>query len=560
MIAEILGLHESLDSSGTTSPAQWLVDWVRGGTATASGENINEETALSCAAVKAAVCVLSETVAALPLEVFERLQNGGHLLAPNRSEYRLLHDEPNEETSSYIWRETLESHVCRWGNAYAEIERAIDGTPLALWQRSPKSSRTKAVRDKNKRLKYECHDEHGAPEQNIAIKNMLHIPGFGFDGITGYSPVGLLREAIGGNLAAERYASELFANDATARGHYEYPGRLSPDALKRLQATVSTSGSKHGDRHKTRILEEGVKFAANSMNPEDVQMIEARKFGIVEIARFYRITPHLLQDLTFGTYSNVTELGRQFIVYTMMPWLKRWQGEINRKVLSPPFFCEFNTHAFLQGDHAARANYYNKLFQIGGITINRILQKENENDIGPAGDVRFVPMNMVPLEQAIKGPPEKKEPPPVEPPDTEPDEESDTKENAIQQAACDTVLNEVLDRMIRKETNAAKRAAGRPGEFLAWLDTSYAKHEGIVTEAITDATRACLVAYCKPVELTEDVAARIAADHVAESRRQLLKASECKADELPEAVTQCVALWEGRHVNIGELINGHRIS
>ncbi len=562
MIDQILGLRESLETSGTENPSEWFLH-AMGGRPTASGERVNADTALSCAAVKAAVSVLAETVAMLPLDIFERLPSGGRRPAPNHPVQRLLHDEPNPETSSFIWRETEQGHLGLWGNAYSEIERAIDGTPLALWQRSPRPNRTRAKRNENRQLFYELHDKNGAPEANIAPANMLHIPGLGFDGITGFSPIGLAREAIGGNLAAERYAAELFANDAAERGHYEMPDKMSKQAYERLQSSLEETSSAHGRRHRTRILEEGMKFAGNSMNPDDVQMIEARQFGVVEIARYYRITPHLLQDLTHGTFSNVTELGRQFIIYTMLPWFKRWLGEINRKLLAPPFFAKFNVDAFMEGDPKAQGQFLKDLFGIAALSVNDILQILDRNDIGPAGDNRFVPMNMVTLEQAIKGPP--KPLPPAEPaPDPDEAEGPDSGEpqeqesNAKQRAACEAVLDQVIGRMLTKESKAAKRSASSPAEFQSWLNRFYGHHPNTMTDAIAPAVRACLVAHRQPATMAMAIAEAIATQHIAASREDLLTASECQAGELLDKVTQCVEKWNTRRSNIGEIIDESR--
>lgn len=393
--------------SGTVNPEPWLVDWVTGGRQTSSGERINENTALTCAAVYAANRVLGETLACLPLDVFRRLPSGGNEPAPNIPQQRLLHDQPNKETTSFIFRETLQVHLGTWGNGYAEIQRSFDGTPQALWQRSPKPGRTKPVRrdDVDGEIWYQLHDEVGT-ETWIKAENMFHVPGLGFDGLVGYSPINLMKDPIGVNKAAERYAGELFASDARPNGVITLPAgpAMSDKAYERTKKGFQ-SGSERGNRHKLQILEGGATYATAQMNPEDVQMIEARKFGIEEIARAYRIPPPLLQDLAHGTFSNVTELGRQFIKFTMLPWIKRWQEEINRKLLPPDHFAKFNTNAFLQGDPKQEAEFATKMFMMGESTVNEIRELHDKNPIGPDGDVHFVPANLVPLELAIKGPP-----------------------------------------------------------------------------------------------------------------------------------------------------------
>ena len=423
--------------AGVANPTheQWFVDFVTGGRQTSSGERINEQTALTCNAVLACNRILSETVASLPLDVYQRLPGGDKLPATDHPVHRLLHTEPNDDTSSFNFRETLQGHLGTWGNGYSEIMRAFDGTPLALWQRSPKPHHTKPVRrdDVDGKMWYQCRDDAGH-ETWVKSRDMLHIPGFGFDGIIGYSPISLMKESIGLNKGAERYAAELFANDARPNGVVSLEGELSEEAYERTKKAFNETGSEHGSRHKIQLLEGGATYAASQMNPKDVQMIEARRFGIEEVARAYRISLHLLQEFTEGaaSYASIVELGREFIVFTMMPWLKRWEAEINRKLLDDGYFAEFNVAAFLRGDPAARSAYYKDLFMVGGVTVNRILQLENENPIGPAGDVRFVPMNMQTLEKAIKEPepPEPKAPPAIPAPEDDGADESEENQRA----------------------------------------------------------------------------------------------------------------------------------
>lgn len=541
--------------SGAEHPERWLADWVRGGIETTSGEHVSEDTALTCAAVKACVCVLAETVASLPIDVYQETKSGSKSPAPDHPVAQLLSREPNPEMSSYIWRETKQGHLGTWGNGYSEIVRNVSGSKVVgLNLRSPRPQHTRPIRGEDGQMQYECRNEMGTLEKVLPAADMLHIPGFGFDGLVGYSPIGLIREAIGGNKAAERYANELFANDGAQRGFFEHPAQLSQEAHDRLKASMVDGPKRHGERHKTQILEEGMKFANNSMNPEDVQMIDARRFGIEEIARAYRISPHLLQDLTHGTFSNITELGRQFIVYTMMPWLKRWKGEIDRKLLKPPYYCQFNVAAFLQGDHAARSAFYRELFGIGALTINDILRLEDRNPIGKDGDIRFVPLNMVPLEVAAAGPqPKPASEPPKTSPATPPTPPADVPPEApAKQAAgngealkaAEAVVAETLRRMERIEANEALRAAKEPKTFIARLDTFYPKHVETMREALAGPLRTTLLLNCRHGDVClEPELSNLINEHVAGKRAALLASAECKPSELPGRVAECVKDW-----------------
>jgi len=550
--------------SGVANPQQWLVDWVRGGPATASGESINEGSALTVAAVYAAVKILSETVASLPLELFRRLPDGGREPAYDHPMYRLLHDEPNPEVSSFNWRETGQGHLCTFGNAYNEIQRDFLGKgPVAIWGLSPK--RTKPVRAADGRVVYEYREPTESKPRTIEQRDVLHVPGMGFDGLVGYSPVSLLKEPIGLAKAGERFAAETFANHGAHSGVMQSPKTLSDTAYARLQKAMEEKG-KHGNRHKNLLLEEATTWAATNMNPNELQAIEARRFSVEDIARIYRISLHLLQEFTEGaaSYASIVELGREFIVYTMMPWLKRWQAEINRKLLDAEHFCEFNVAAFLQGDHSARADFYNKLFMVGGVTVNDILRKENENPIGPEGDVRFVPKNLQPLEKAIKAEDSEPPPAPVPPPPGDGDDEGDDQDappakmqptlaeireeyqeilrrrQARSVQAAQQVIRDVMGRMVHKEQNAARRAAGHPARFVGWLDQFYADHAGTIAEALHNPIAAWLAATDESGDVAA-IAATMARGYSDRNREALLEAAECKPAELPERVAECVA-------------------
>ncbi|MHC4403321.1 MAG: phage portal protein [Planctomycetota bacterium] len=496
-------------------------DWWygRASSPTSSGERIDEQTALTCAAVYAAVKVLAETVACLPLDVYRHLPNGGSAPARNHPLQRIVHDEFNPETSSFLARETMQGHLGTWGNAYAEIERTRRRQPLALWPLVP--SRVTPYRSREDGKIWYRYRQTNGETRNIPAADMFHVPGFGYDGLVGYSPVAMMAEPIGYNKAAERYGSELFANDARPSGTIETPARLSDKAYKRLQ---EAGENVVGKRHRMRILEEGAKFAASAMKPEDVQMIQARRFGIEEIARAYRIAPHLLQDLTHGTYSNITELGKEFITYTMVPWFQRWLGEINRRLLSPEYFAKFNTRAFLQGDHKTRAEFYAALIRTGVLTLNQVLELEDMNPIDPKiGDVHFISRDMIPVTMLINAP--------------VPEQPAD------KQAA---ILQEAIRRMLGIEANAARQYAKDPSRFLSRLDSFYVRHGRRVREALTPLVKAGYRPH-SAMSVEDNVIALVDA-HIARSREDLLTAAECQPNELVDKVSQCVDRWNLRTI------------
>ena len=567
MLAEMIFDGPLKFLSGTANPDQWLIDWVNGGQPSASGEHINEENALNCPAVKAAITVLAEAIQTLPIEICETLKSGRHVQATDHPLQEILSRVANEETAAPVWKNTSQIHLGQYGNSYSLIQRNVRGDRIAgLWQRSPKPERTKPVRNpKDGKIWYELHDERGRLEELVPAVDMLHIPYFSLDGIVGKSPIRMIREAIGGNKGAERFANEMFKNGGAAEGNFTVPGRLSEPAYNRLKESIDQE-SDHGHRHKRRILEEGMKFDPNSHDPQKMQMIEVRRFLIEEIARAYRVTPHLLQDLTHGTFSNITELGRQFIVFTMTPWISLWTGQINWKLLKPPFHARFNAKEFLKGDPAALSAWYRTMFMIGYFSLNDIRHEEGQNPIDDANaNEHFVPANMIPLSKAtdqewVKGKPAGgNQPEPKAPaggdgvtpgdPGGDPGgrpEGTDAFDQGEALTAARAVLADTLHRMERIEANAALRAAREPKTFLSELDAFYAVQTPRVRKAVEAPLRTVLFLELGGINGAAAMIPeldRTVAEHVGGKREALLRAAECKPAELVERVGAVVEGW-----------------
>lgn len=538
--------------SNTEHPSSWFVDWYNGGEQTSSGEHINEENALRVPALKAAVSVLSEAMRVISLDVYRVEKSGRHTQVSDHEVQQLLWRVANPETDANTWMETVQTSTCLWGNGYSTIQRTLSGKPIAFWQRSSKPERTALTRNpKDSKLLYELRDENGKQQDSIPATDMLHIKGISLDGLVGLSSVSLLRETVGGSRAAQRVANELFKNHGAPSGFLTHPQKLGDAAYQRLKASMAAK-AEHGKRHETQILEEGMTFSEANFDPSRLQLLDARLFMVREIACFFRIPPHLLQELTFGTFSNITELGRQFVTYTMTPWCNRWTSEINLKVLKAPYICKPNFSAFLQADQQARANYHRTMLGVGVESIDeaRIAEGMNPLDM-PMSDEHFVPLNMVPLSQAGAGQQAPSEPPPGSPPvgdgvtpsnPTQPKahEEPDT-EGKLEKArsAAEAVLSETIARMERIEANAVLRAAKDPAKFLTSVDGFYLKH----LDTLTDAIRL-------PTESVEASGGRDSSDAIADAvasmdaRHQMVVAtSECSSSELAERMQQCVETW-----------------
>lgn len=389
-------------TTNLSNPDAWLWD-AFGARKSATGAHVSGASALRSSAVLACVRVRSETIASLPLPVFRRKQPRGKDIAREHPLYKILHDRPNPEMSSFVFRETLQSHLDLWGNAYAEIETNQSGRVLALWPLRPDVT---APRRLNGSIVYDT--TVGNDRVTLASERVLHVPGLGFDGLVGYSPIGLAKEAIGLALATEEFGARFFSNGARPGGVLTHPQRLSDDAAKRLKASWNEAQSGLTNAQRTAVLEEGVTFKEIGIPPDHAQFLETRKFQTREIARIFRVPPHMIGDLEQATFSNIEQQSLDFVVHTIRPWLVRWEQTLNYALFSDrdqggQSFCEFQVDGLLRGDSQARGQFYNQLFQLGALSPNDIREKENLNPV-PGGDQYFVQLNMSTLENAGKQP------------------------------------------------------------------------------------------------------------------------------------------------------------
>lgn len=360
---------------------------------------MNEKTAMQCTAVFACVRILAETIASLPLVVYRRLLGGGKERATDHYLYPLLHDQPNPEMTSFEFRETLMGHLALRGNAYAEIERDNAGWPVALWPLRP--DRMQVGYD-DRGLRYDYILPNGEPVI-LRQQNIMHIRGLSGDGLVGYSPIRMAREAIGLALATEEFGARFFGQGAHPGGIVEYPGKLSEEAYKRYKQSVQEAYGGLGKAHRLMVLEEGLKYTQVGIPPEDAQFLSTREFQVIEIARIFRIPPYLLQDFSRATFSNVEHTAISFVVHTVRPWLVRWEQAIKRDLFLPgereTYFAEFLVDGLLRGDIESRYRAYSVARQWGWMSANDVRELENMNPIS-GGDVYLIPLNMVPAGSA----------------------------------------------------------------------------------------------------------------------------------------------------------------
>lgn len=351
-----------------------------------AGKRVTDKTALQHIVVYACVRVLSEAVAQLPLHVYRYTDNGKERV-PQHPLYFLLHDQPNPEMTSFVFRETLMSHLLIYGNAYAQIIRNGRGEVVGLYPLSP--DKIRVDRDDKNRLiyiysRYDEANPNVKEQGEIILKseNVFHIPGLGFDGLVGYSPIAMAKNALGISLACEEYGASFFANGASPSGILEHPGVIK-DPEKIRNAWQYAYGS--GNSHKVAVLEEGMKYQPIAIPNNEAQFLETRKFQIEEIARLYRVPLHMIGDLEHATFSNVEHLSLDFVKYSLDPWLVRWEQNMQKDLLSDSekgqYFIRFNVEGLLRGDYASRMQGYATARQNGWLSANDIRELEDMNKI-----------------------------------------------------------------------------------------------------------------------------------------------------------------------------------
>lgn len=374
-----------------------------------SGKSVSQTSALSVTAVYSCVRILSEAIAGLPLHTYKCKSNGGKEKAIDHPLYFILHDEPNPEMTSFVFRETMMSHLLLWGNAYAQILRNGKGDVIALYPLAP--NRMTVDRASNGRIyyTYSTSDDDNPKLKSkgqvyLKAEDVLHIPGLGFDGLVGYSPIAMARNAIGMAMACEEYGAKFFANGASPSGVLEHPSTIkNPDKLRESWNSLFKGSS---NSHQIAVLEEGLKYQPISISPNEAQFLETRKFQINEIARIFRIPPHMIGDLEKSSFSNIEQQSLEFVKYTLDPWVTRWEQSICRRLFKDSekaeYFVKFNVDGLLRGDYQSRMNGYATGRQNGWLSANDIRELENMNQIPDelGGNLYLVNESMTKLEDA----------------------------------------------------------------------------------------------------------------------------------------------------------------
>lgn len=450
-------LFEKRDVS-LTSPPQWLIDALGGGSQSYAGENVSPETALTVPTVLACLTVLAEDISSLPLILYRRLERGKERATDNPY-YALLHDAPNPEHTAMVFRELLVGHLLAWGNSFSQIITDGRGRAVELWPLHP--GRMEVGRE-NGRKKY-LYTSVDNKKIAFRTEQILHIPAFGYDGLTGYSKISLARNAIGLSIAAQKYGSKFFKNDARPAIAIKLKNSLktkeSQDAFRSSWNQIYQGGE---NAWKVGLLEEGAEIQEIGIPPEDAQFIETQKWTVADMSRVFRIPPHMIGDVerstSWGSGIEQQELG--YLNHTLRPWLTRIEQQFNKDLLlsaerGQGLFYEHLTDGMLRTDTAARYQAYASAITNGWMTRNEARERENFNVL-PDLDEPLVPLNMSKASE----------------PDQSPDGKPvDSKTRGFVLDAARRILRREVNELIDAQKRWLEK--GKADKFNAWLEQFY---------------------------------------------------------------------------------------
>lgn len=371
-----------------------------GGGPVSSGVRVTEDTVRGLPAAYACNRILAEGVATLPLAVFERMEPRGRRRATEQPLYDLLHSEPNPIMSSFKLRETLQGHLGFRGNAFCDIELSPrTGVPTALWPLRPDRMQRPVRSDDGRALIYPYTLPSGEVK-GLPSARILHLRGLSDDGVWGYAPITVFREAFGQALAAREYGSRFFGQGARPGGVLQAKGKLSDEVADRMARSWSVAHEGLSNTHRVAVLEEGVEWKSIGMSNEDAQFIELQQFNLGDAARIWNIKPHKIADLSRATFSNIEQLAIEHVTDTLMPWLVNWEQAMDmaliRKQDRGRFYTKHLINGLLRGDSAARSAYYTAGLNGGWLSPDDIRELEDMNPLPDGlGDVYFRSLNMV---------------------------------------------------------------------------------------------------------------------------------------------------------------------
>ena len=461
-ILNVFGYEKKSETANQkTITDKWFPSYYAIGAGT-SGENINNSNALTISAVYACINIISQDISKIPFPVYVPSEVGKEKV--RNSLYTVLNHRANPETSAMDLRRVLTAHALNYGNGYAEIQRDLNGSVIALWVLPP--TWVKPERDKDGNLIYRINSPNGT--YYLFSHEVLHIKGLGFDGIQGYNVIQFANQTFGNSKAADKYAGSFFGNGSTMGGFLEHPENLSKEAQDRLLASIEGRHLGADKAHRVMVLEEGMKFNTYSIPPEQAQFLQTRQFNISEVARWFRVPNHKVNDLTKSSFNNIEEQSLDYVKDTLTTWMRAWEQEVWFKCLSEEekaegYYAEHKAEGLLRGDVKTRFETYAIGRQWGIYSVNDCLELENMNKV-EGGDERLVPMNMTTLSSLAK----------------------ENNNSSMLQSA---YIKDIAGKLARKEIAELDKQLNRDDydsdKYEEWFDRFYAKHNEYVIKTLS---------------------------------------------------------------------------
>jgi len=519
---------------------------------TRAGVPIDESSAMTYSACWAATRLLAGTASYLPFGLFQRMPNGEQRECVGEPLYHVLHDTPNPEMSSTMWRATKVAQQVNYGNCISEIERNGNLDVVHLWPIHV--SRVRLKSNDLDQLYYEVKNNDGS-RTPLPYRDVFHVPSMiSDDGRWGKGVIRHARESIGRALATERYGASWFGSGGRPTAVLQHPKQMDKEARANLRREWNEIYGVDGG-NRVAVLWEGMQYSAISSDPEDSQFIQSQQWNVEDVARWYGVPPHMIQRLDGG--GNIEHQGIEYVKFSLLFWIKLWEQEVWRKLLTPAqrasgYYAKFTVDALERGDLTSRTAALSKQFFNGLLTLNQWAKFEDRPPIGPLGDTHFVQSAMVPLEMAAQGPIDPNSPRPAadvprvakdipEPSGARADGLAAGQRLAVHLASVD-VLADIIGVMLDRESKDAQEAAKHPADFLRWLDKFYEDHADRMHKALAKPIRACVLASGRQLIVDETLRAAVSA-HVEASRAMLLEASGGPPAGFSEAIARCVTTW-----------------
>ena len=368
-----------------------LLYFLGGGNTASSGVTVNNNTAMSLSPLWACVKLLSETLASLPFQVYKK-DDKGTSVAYDHPLYNLIHSEPSPRYTSFQLRETAMVHLCLEGNFYALIIRDGSSRPIKFIILDPRQ--VEVLESDDDELYYRSQERN----QTYSSSDIIHIPAMAYNGVKGVSPIKAHRDEIGLALGAVKYGSNFFKDGVHSNGYLSTDKNLNPDAATRLGQHFKDAYSGLEKVGRVPVLWDGMKFHQMTLSPKDAMYIDAQSFNVEVVSRIFKVPPHMIQHLQRSTNNNIEHQSLDFAKFTMLPWIKRFEAEFNRKCFreneKSRYFTRFNLEGLLRADSKSRAEYYSKMITTGVMSRNEARRLESMNPIDGL-DEMLVPLNMV---------------------------------------------------------------------------------------------------------------------------------------------------------------------